>query len=62
MNLLSVLAPSTKPLDPFDIGTSLADQVAMQAAVKALQVQRSMGQQVVQLLDPNAGLRLNRSA
>jgi hypothetical protein len=60
--MLSLLSPTSKPADPFDVGTSLVEQVAMQAAVKALQVQKSMGEQVMQLLDPNAGTRFNRSA
>jgi hypothetical protein len=60
--MLSLLSPTSKPADPFDVGTSLVEQVAMQAAVKALQVQKSMGEQVMQLLDPNTGTRFNRSA
>jgi hypothetical protein len=49
-------------VDPFDIGTNLVEQVAMQAAVKTLQVQKAMGEQVVQLLDPSLGNRFDRSA
>jgi hypothetical protein len=62
VNLLTVLAPTSKPVDPFDIGTNLVEQVAIQAAVKTLQVQQAMGQQVVRLLNPSLGNRFDRSA
>lgn len=62
MVLLSVLAPSSKPVDPLHIDADLTEQVAMHAVVTTLQVQNAMGQQIAQLLEANAGTLLNRSA
>ncbi len=59
MNLLSVLAPTSRPADPFDVGSTVADQVATAAAIKAIKVQTDMSKDVLRLLDPNAGTRLN---
>ena len=62
MNLLSVLAPTSKPVDPFDVGGNIVTQVATAAAIKTLQVQADMSKEVLRLLDPSIGTRLNRRA
>lgn len=59
MNMLSVLAPTSIPVDPVE---GIKGQIAMAAAVKVIQVQRAMGAEVVALLDPNVGKNFNRSA
>jgi len=62
MNLLSVLAPTSKPVDPFDVGVNIVTQVATAAAIKTLQLQAEMSKDVMRLLDPSVGTRLNRHA
>ena len=59
MNMLSVLAPTSVPVDPIE---GIQGQVAFAAAVKVIQVQKDMGAQIVALLDPNVGKNFNRSA
>jgi hypothetical protein len=59
MNMLSVLAPTSVPVDPVE---GIQGQIAMAAAVKVLQVQKDMGAQVIALLDPNVGNNFNRAA
>jgi hypothetical protein len=58
MNMLSVLAPTSVPVDPVE---GIRGQIAVAAAVKVIQVQKDMGAQVMALLDPNVGKNLNRS-
>ncbi len=62
VNLLSVLAPTSKLPDPFDIGGNLVQQVATRAAIKTMKVEAEMSRELLGLLDPNAGTRLNRRA
>jgi hypothetical protein len=62
MNMLSVLAPTSRPIEPLDPVTNVETEVAVRAAVKVLQVQRDAGKEIVRLLDSNVGTRLNRSA
>lgn len=62
MNLLSVLAPASKPVDPFDVGGNVVTQAATAAAIKTLQLQAGMSKDVLRLLDPSLGTRLNRHA
>jgi hypothetical protein len=38
VNLLSVLAPTSKPVDPFDVGGNIVTQVATAAAIKTLDI------------------------
>ena len=59
MNLLSALAPTTIPVDPIE---GIQGRVAFTAAVKAVKVSHEMARETVQLLDPNVGRQLNRSA
>jgi hypothetical protein len=59
MNMLSVLAPTSVPVDPVE---GIQGRVALAAAVKVLQVQKEMGTQIVALLNPNVGKNFNRSA
>ncbi len=62
MNMLSVLAPTSRPVEPFDPVTNIEAEFAVRATVKVLRVQREAGQEIVHLLDSNAGTKLNRSA
>ena len=57
--MLSALAPTSVPVDPLEWPMQ---KVQVAAAVKALTVQQDMAKIVLQLLDPNAGTCLNRSA
>ena len=57
--MLSALALTSVPVDPLEWPLQ---KVQVAAAVKALTVQQDMAKIVLQLLDPNAGTRLNRSA
>jgi hypothetical protein len=59
VNLLSSLAPTSVPVDPLEWPMQ---KVQFAAAIKALSVQQDMAKSVLQLLDPNAGTRLNASA
>lgn len=59
MNLLSALAPTTVPVDPVE---GIQGHVAFTAAVKAVKVENEMAKDVVRLLDPNVGRRVNVSA
>jgi hypothetical protein len=59
MNLLSALAPTSVPVEPVE---GIQGQVAFTAAVKAVKVENRMTKEVVQLLDPNVGRRVNVSA
>lgn len=60
--MLNALAPASRPIDPLDPQDPVQAQVAMLVAAHALDVQKVVGQQIVQLLDPNVGRNLNRSA
>ena len=60
--MLSILAPTSKPVDPFDIGGNIVQEVATRAAVKTMKVQAELSRELVGLLDPQAGTRLNRQA
>lgn len=62
MNMLSVLAPTSKPVDPFDPGGNIVQEVAARAAIKTMRVEAEMSRELVRLLDPMAGTRLNRQA
>lgn len=59
MNLLSALAPTTIPVDPVE---GIQGRVAFSAAVKAVKVENEMAKEVVRLLDPGVGRRINASA
>lgn len=59
MNLLQALAPTTIPVDPIE---GIQGRVAVTAAVKAVKVENEMAKEVVQLLDPSVGRRLNARA
>jgi len=60
--MLSSLAPTSKPVDPFDVGTNITEQIATAAAIKVLRVQNDMSKDVLRLLDPSVGTRLNARA
>jgi len=62
MNMLSVLAPTSKPVDPFDVGGNIVQDVAARAAIKTLRVEAEMSRELLGLLDPMAGTRLDRRA
>lgn len=62
MNLLSALAPTSRPVDPFDVGGNIQAEVATRAAIKVMQVQKDMAGDVLRLLDPAVGTRVNRRA
>lgn len=59
MNLLSALAPTSIPVDPVE---GIQGRVAFSAAVKAVKVENEMAKEVVRLLDPGVGRRINASA
>lgn len=59
MNLLSALAPTSVSVDPIE---GIQGHVAFTAAVKAVKVENEMAKEVVRLLDPGVGRRLNASA
>jgi len=59
VNLLSALAPTTIPVDPVE---GIQGRVAFSAAVKAVKVENEMAKEVVRLLDPGVGRRINASA
>ncbi len=59
MNLLSALAPTTIPVDPVE---GIQGRVAFSAAVKAVKVENEMAKEVVRLLEPGVGRRINASA
>ncbi|MEO8539807.1 MAG: hypothetical protein ABI577_08720 [bacterium] len=59
MNLLSALAPTSVPVDPVE---GIQGHVAFSAAVKVVKVENEMAKEVVRLLDPGVGRRLNVSA
>jgi hypothetical protein len=60
--MLSVLAPTSRPVEPFDPVTNIESEIATRAAVKVLQVQREAGKELLRLLEPGVGTRLNRRA
>ena len=62
VNMLSVLAPTSKPVDPFDLVGNIQGEIAARAAVKVLGAQREAGKELLRLLEPGVGTRLNRSA
>jgi hypothetical protein len=57
---LSALTDST--IDPLDVTSLVQARVAQAAAMKVLKVQADMSRDVLRLLDPAAGTRINRSA
>ena len=59
MNLLNALAPTTIPVDPVE---GIQGRVAFSAAVKAVKAEHEMAKEVVRLLDPGVGRRINASA
>ncbi len=59
VNLLSALAPTTIPVDPVE---GIQGRVAFSAAVKAVKVENEMAKEVVRLLEPGVGRRINASA
>jgi len=59
VNLLSALAPTSIPVDPVE---GIQGRVAFSAAVKAVKVENEMAKEVVRLLDPGVGRRINASA
>ncbi len=59
MHIQPVSLPEISGVDP---GNSVRAQVAVAAAVKTLNVQAQVGAELVALLDPNAGKKLDRSA
>lgn len=59
MNLLSALAPTSIPVDPVE---GIQGRIAFTAAVKAVKVENEMATEVVRLLDPSVGRRINASA
>lgn len=59
MNLLCALAPTTIPVDPVE---GIQGRVAFSAAVKAVKVENEMAKEVVRLLEPGVGRRINASA
>lgn len=59
MNLLNALAPTTIPVDPVE---GIQGRVAFSAAVKAVKAENEMAKEVVRLLDPGVGRRINASA
>ena len=59
VNLLSVIAPTSVPVEPVE---GIQGRVAFTAAVKAVRVSNEMAQEVVQLLDPNVGRHLDKRA
>lgn len=59
MNLLSALAPTSIPVDPVE---GIQGRVAFSAAVKAVKVENEMAKEVVRLLEPGVGRRINASA
>lgn len=62
MNMLNALAPASRPIDPLDPQNPVQAQAALLVAARALDLQKVVGQNIVQLLDPNVGRNLNRSA
>ncbi|MGE5595176.1 MAG: hypothetical protein ACM3S1_03965 [Hyphomicrobiales bacterium] len=62
MNLLNALAPVSIAPDPLEPTNSTRAQVALAVAAKVLDAQRLAGAQIVQLLDPNLGRNLDRTA
>lgn len=59
MNLLSALAPTSIPVEPVE---GIQGRIAFTAAVKAVKVENEMATEVVRLLDPSVGRRINASA
>ena len=59
VNLRSAVAPTTIPVDPVE---GIQGRVAFSAAVKAVKVENEMAKEVVRLLDPGVGRRINASA
>ena len=49
-------------IDPYEPGQAVQARVALAAAVKVLQVERSMGAALVSLLDPNLGKYIDARA
>jgi hypothetical protein len=55
-------AASSSPADPHDLTSLVQARVAQEAVIKVLKVQAEMSKDILRLLDPAAGTRLNRSA
>lgn len=62
MNMLSALAPASVPIDPLEPLTSVKAQMGIAVAAKVLDAQRAAGEDVLRLLDPQVGQKLDRSA
>ena len=59
MNLLQALAPTTISVDPVE---GIHGRVAFSAAVAVVKAENEMAKEVVQILDPNVGRRIDFKA